>query len=172
MRTIDVFYQGEGIHGIEHLEVGPDHTFTNLKALIVEKHGLQIDALLFIEDSEEPIDESLVVDSHAEQAGIKVHVHRCKHIEGAVSFAGETVHHRFSPGATIARVKRWAAEKKFGMTDEDAGEHVLQIAGTNDRPAPGTHLGALAACPACRIAFDLVPDQRVNGADNVIEDLT
>ena len=31
--------------------------------------------------------------------------------------------------------------------------------------APGTHLGALATCAAgCRVSFDLVPDQRVNGA--------
>ena len=27
----------------------------------------------------------------------------------------------------------------------------------------GTHLGAIAACPDCRIAFDLVPNERVNG---------
>ena len=40
---------------------------------------------------------------------------------------------------------------------------MLQIAGTHDRPAPGTHLGTLAACPECCFAFDLVPDERVNG---------
>jgi hypothetical protein len=50
------------------------------------------------------------------------------------------------------------------MTPEEAGEHVLQIAGTHDRPAPSTHLGALAACPHCQVIFDLVPDQRVNGS--------
>jgi hypothetical protein len=50
------------------------------------------------------------------------------------------------------------------MTPEEASEHVLQILGTQDRPSPGTHLGALTKCPHCRLAFDLVPDQRVNGA--------
>ena len=50
------------------------------------------------------------------------------------------------------------------MTGEEAGEHVLQIAGTKDRPDPGTHLGTIASCPACKIAFDLVPDERVNGS--------
>jgi len=50
------------------------------------------------------------------------------------------------------------------MTDEDAGEHVLQVAGSHDRPAPGTHIGALTDGKVCGLAFDLVPDQRVNGA--------
>ena len=65
---------------------------------------------------------------------------------------------------TVARVKHWAAQRKFNMSPEEASEHVLQIKGSHDRPAPGTHLGTLAACPQCAVAFDLVPDQRVNGA--------
>jgi hypothetical protein len=81
----------------------------------------------------------------------------------AVTFNGETVHHHFGPGTTVARVKTWAAERKFGMTPQEAGEHVLQISGTKDRPDPGTHLGTIASCPACKIAFDLVPNERVNG---------
>jgi hypothetical protein len=82
----------------------------------------------------------------------------------AVTFNGETVERRFPPSATVARVKRWAAEKKFGMSEEEAGEHVLQIAGTHDRPAPGTHIGALTDDKVCGVAFDLVPDERINGA--------
>lgn len=172
MTSINIFYQGEGIRGIEHLEVSPNQTFAGVKALIIEKHNLETDVLLFLEDNDEPLDELLIVNSHVGQGEIKAHLHRCRHIEVTVNFAGETVHHQFSPGATIARVKRWAAEKKFGMTEEEASEHVFQITGTHDRPAPGTHLGALAVCPECHLAFDLVPDQRVNGApDAAVEDL-
>ena len=138
MTSIDIFYQGEGIRGIEHLEVDPNQTFAGVKALIIEKHELETDVLLFLEDSDEPLDELLIVTSHVGQAGIKAHLHRCRHIEVAVNFAGETVHHRFSPGASIARVKRWAAENKFGMTNEEASEHVLQIAGTH-RSADARH---------------------------------
>jgi hypothetical protein len=50
------------------------------------------------------------------------------------------------------------------MTEEEAGEHLLQIAGTTDRPTPGTHIGTLTSCPDCRVRFDLVPDERVNGS--------
>lgn len=84
-------------------------------------------------------------------------------MEVAVTFNGEMVHHRFGPGTTVARTKTWAAERKFGMTPQEASEHVLQITGTKDRPDPGTHLGTLASCPACKVAFDLVPNERVNG---------
>ena len=47
---------------------------------------------------------------------------------------------------------------------EEAGEHVLQLAGSHDRPAPGTHIGALTHGKVCGLAFDLVADERVNGA--------
>ena len=164
MREIDVFYQGEGVREIEHIELGPEHTFGSLKAILAEKHGLEADILIFLEDSDEPVSELLLLREHAGHAGVKVHVHRCRHVEVAVTFNDETVHHRFGPGTTVGRVKRWAAEHKFKMSPEEASEHVLQIKGTYDRPAPGTHLGTLAACPKCAVAFDLVPDQRVNGA--------
>ncbi len=144
-------------------KLAPDHTFANLKAILIQKHGLETDVLIFLEDCDEPLDELLLVREHTGHVGVKVHVHRCRHVEVAVTFNNETVHHPFGPGTTVARVKHWAAEHKFKMSPEEASEHVLQIKGTHDRPAPGTHLGTLAACPKCAVAFDLVPDQRVNG---------
>ncbi len=164
MKSIDLFYQGEGVGEIEHIELEPNATFAVLKARLVEKHKVPVDALLFIEDEDEPIDEGVRLKDRATTKGLKVHIHRCRHVEVTVTFNGETVNRRFPPSATVARVKRWAAEKKFGMSDEEAGEHVLQIAGTHDRPAPGTHIGALTNGKVCGVAFDLVPDERINGA--------
>lgn len=166
MQLIDIFYQGEDIQELDHLEVCADHSVAAVKALLIAKHGLAADILLFLEDRDEPLDDILIVREHAGPTGIKAHVHRCRHVEVAVTFNGETVHHRFSPATTIARVKQWAAVDKFHMSEAEAGEHVLQITGTHDRPAPGTHLGKLTTCPRCRIAFSLVADERVNGAPN------
>lgn len=164
-KNVDVFYQGEGIREIEHIEIGSHHSFSDLKAELASKHGMgtEPEVLMFIEDRDEPIDGDVLVREHAEACIIKIHVHRCRHIEVTVTFNGETVEHRFGPGTTIARVKRWAAEHEFGMSPEDASEHVLQIAGSDERPAPGTHLGSLVRHGKCRLAFDLVPDERVNG---------
>ena len=164
MNAIDIFYQGEGLREIEHIEVDADHNFGAVKALLVEKHGFHSDVLIFLEDTDEPVEEILIIRDHTGPAGVKAHIHRCRQVETAVAFNGETVRHPFGPGTTIARVKKWAAEHKFGMNAEEASEHVLQITGTHERPAPGTHLGSLATHTHCRISFDLVPDQRVNGA--------
>jgi hypothetical protein len=164
MTAIDLFYQGEGLREIEHIEVEPDATFATIKTRLREKHGFAIETFLFIEDDDEPVEEAVCVAERAGQTGLKAHLHRCHHIDVTVTFNGETVGHHFSPATTVARVKRWAAEHKFGMTPEEAGEHVLQIAGTHTRPSPGTHIGALVEGCFCKLAFDLVPDHRVNGA--------
>jgi hypothetical protein len=164
MARIDIFYQGERVREIEHTEADANDTVGVLKARLTEKHCADANALLFLEDGEDPLDEAVAIGTVAGPAGAKLHLHRCRRVEIAVTFVGETVTQPFGPGATVASVKRWAAQRNFGMTEEEAGEHLLQIAGTHDRPAPGTHVGTLAACPACRIAFDLVPDERVNGA--------
>jgi hypothetical protein len=164
MNSIDIFYQGEHIREIDHIQVDDGCSVGAVKMLILEKHGGEPGMLVFQEDSDEALDETILIATLDCIVGLKLHLHRCREVEVAVTFAGETVHHAFRPGTTVARIKGWAAEHKFGMTEEEASEHRLQIAGTYDRPAPGTHIGTLAACPDCRVAFDLVPDERVNGA--------
>ena len=164
MKSIDLFCQGEGVGEIVHIELALDATFAVLKSRLTEKYRIPDDALLFIEDEDDPIDESVLVKDRATAMGLKVHIHRCRHVKVTVMFNGKTVECHFPPSATVARVKRWAAEKEFGMSEEEAGEHVLQIAGTHERPAPGTHIGALTNDKADSLSFDLVPDERVNGA--------
>lgn len=164
MKTIDLYYQGEGLTEIQHLEVGAEETVGDVAARLREKHGFDAEAVLFAEDAEEPLVDDALVRNAAKAAGVKVHLHRCRQIDVAVTFNRETVNRRFAPGATVARVKQWAAMKKFDMTEEEAGEHVLQIAGTHNRPSPSTHIGALTNRKTCAVAFDLVPDERINGA--------
>jgi hypothetical protein len=164
MPSIDIFYQGEHIREVEHIEVDNGHTIAMIKALICAKHGGDAAILLFLEDGDEPIDEVVIIGQITRTSECKLHLHRCHHVEVSVAFAGETVRHSFRPSATIARIKTWVAVHKFGMTEEEAAEYRLQISGTHDRPTPGTHVGTLTACPNCKIAFDLVPDERVNGA--------
>jgi hypothetical protein len=138
MNTIDIFYQGEGIAGIEHIEFPADETLAALRIHLAKKHGFGEEVVLLIEDEDEPADEKKCLHQCSGLAGVKVHVHRCQRIEVRVTFNNESVEHKFSPSTTVAKVKRWAAEKKFGMSPEDAGEHVFQLTGTKDRPSAGT----------------------------------
>src|SRR4051812_3848525 len=142
MDHIDVFYQGEGVKEIEHIEFPRNETSAALKIHPAKRHGWSEDILIFIEDEDEPVDEKKHLHHCGGPSGVKVHAHRCKHVEVKVTFNGETVDHKFPPSATVARVKKWAAEKKFGMTPDEAGEHVLQLSGTDMRPSPGAHIGS------------------------------
>ena len=164
MKTIDIFFQGEGLHEVQYLQIESDATFGIIKAKLVEKYNLPDGVLLFVEDMDKPLDDDMRAADFAGTAGLKLHYSRCAKVEVAVTYNGETVHFHFSPSATVDRIKKWAAESKFKMTDEEAGEHVLQISGTHERPAPSSHIGALALPETCEVKFDLVPDERVNGA--------
>ncbi len=163
METLDIYYQGHGIREIDHIEVGRDHTVAIIKEILVKKHGLESDTVIFLEDQEEPLGDHLVIFELVQATSANLHLHRCRHVDVTVRFNGKPVQRTFAPSATIAHVKHWAAVKGFGMTEEQAGEHLLQIAGTKDRPAPGVHIGTLTSCPECKVTFDLVPDERVNG---------
>lgn len=161
---INVFYQAEGLSEIAHLEVEHDTPLSKVKELIAKTLGLEGDPALFLEDSDEPLVAETAIGEISDPRGVKLHVHRCRQVKVSVTFNGKTVNRQFAPAATVARVKTWAAVKQFGMTVDEAGEHVLQVTGTHDRPAPNTHIGTLVTHPRCEIAFNLVPDERVNGA--------
>lgn len=162
MTSISVFYQTESHAHVEHVNFSPDTTLGTVLAAIRAKHGTDAASHLFLEDADEPADLDKRLQELGGSKGVKVHVHRCKRIEVTVAFNG-TKQRAFAPAGTVARVKRWATDA-FHMSPEDAGEHVLQLAGTTDRPSPGTHLGTLATHPHCHVRFDLVPNERVNGA--------
>jgi hypothetical protein len=162
MTSIDVFYQGEHSREINVIEAVLAETLSDVKRRLTERHAVLAQALIFIEDGDEPLDETVVIETIVIGESAKLHLHRCRRIEVTVNFAGARKEREFAPSATIARIKSWAAEA-FDLSPDDAGEHLLQIAGSHDRPSPAAHVGTLAGS-ACKVAFDLVPDERVNGA--------
>lgn len=164
MKTIDIYFQGEGMPALDHLEVAETATFADVKALIARTHPHAAECHFFMEDHDEPLDHRTPVTEKAGKAGVKIHLARCQKVHVTVHYKAEIIRHDFGPGTTIARIKQWAAVAKFHMTEEDASNHHLQIAGTETQPDPGVHVGTLVSCPGCAIAFDLVPTPRVNGA--------
>jgi hypothetical protein len=118
--------------------------------------------VVLLEDSEEELE----LDKQLDQVGVgqrsRIHVHRCRKVEVSVNFNAGQRERRFSPATTVHRVKQWAVHE-FGLSKVDATEHVLQLCGSTTRPDEDTHLGALVQYPECRLCFDLVPKQRVEG---------
>ena len=163
-KKINVFLQGEGIKDVLRLELEPQHTAADVKLACASRLGVAMDEgmAVFLEDGEERVDESATIESLAGKHGVRLHLHRCHRIAVKVTYSARTVEHAFGPGTTIGAVKHWAAGK-LGIQKDDGAELVLQIAGTPEQPDVDVHIGTLAACPACALAFDLVPNPRIQG---------
>lgn len=165
MKDIEILLQGEHIPDIQLVALARGKKVRDLLAAAAHhrKEDAEGEFHVFAEDSDKPLaaDDELPVSEDGQP--VRVHVHRCGRITVTVTFNGVTKEHTYGPGTPIATVKKWAAIKAFGMDPGDAAEHVLQLAGTTDRPEPDTHIGALVSCPDCSLAFDLVPLKRVEG---------
>jgi len=164
VEIVTIFYQGEDLAAADLLEVERETTLASVRDILIAKHALSPEVLLFVEDTDGPVDGARLVCEIESASGTKIHAHRCRAIDVSVSYNGVTVTHRYAPGTTIARIARRTAIDDFHLSDEDAAEHVLQVKGNTVQPAPGTHVGALVRHPVCTIAFDLVPKVRVQGA--------
>jgi hypothetical protein len=158
MSKINVFLQGEGIKDVVRLQFEPTATALDVKRA-AHANG---EAAVFLEDQDEPLGDAVTVESLAGKHGVRLHVHRCRRVAVKVTYSGRVVEHVFGPGRTVGAVKKWAA-KEVGIPKEDAAELILQIAGTPEQPDVDVHIGTLAACPPCALAFDLVPNPRIQG---------
>lgn len=174
MTHIDVLVQGEGFTDMQVVRVAPEASVHTLFELIGRPRATgDGEALIFVEDFAVPVDadvlfEELLTEGVDTAGGgeckpLRLHIHRCRRVEVAVRFNGQTATRRFGPSTTIHRVHDWAARRAFGLSPRDAAEHVLQIQGTSTRPDRDVHLGTLATCGVCTLAFDLVPFKRVEG---------
>jgi hypothetical protein len=164
MSKINVFVQGEGIKDVVRLQLEPQSTALDVKRACAS-HGVQAngEAAVFTEDQDEPLADDVTVGSLAGKTGARLHIHRCRRVVVKVTYSGRVVERSFGPGRTVGSVKKWAAQE-LGIGKEDAAELILQIAGTHDQPDVDVHIGTLAQCPACALAFDLVPNPRIQGA--------
>lgn len=161
-----VYIQSEYFSDIKFVEVNDKATVAELKhaALALLPPGTEAsDLTLSVEDDDDDAHGHATHVKHLKKEyGVRVHLHRCKHVDVRVRFGAEDVHHKFRPATTVGRVRLWAGEK-FCMAPGDIAEHVLQIAGTTEQPDVDTHIGTLTKCPQCEVTFDLVPAHRING---------
>lgn len=157
-----IFLQSELLNDIEVIEVDEGASQRAIRQACLARIAeilLAEEFFLFIEDDD---DEDALLKLDCAIDDLRLHLHRLKAITVTVRYAGREAHHTFRPNATIARVKRWAAQE-FGVTPSDAAELMLQISGTDVRPDSDLHLGCLVKKPEHSVCFDLVPSPRVNG---------
>ena len=161
-----VYIQSEHFPDIKLVEIDDDATIEELKRVVLALLPPGTDATeltLSVEDDDDDAHAGATHVKHLKKEhGVRVHLHRCKHVDVHVRFGAEVVHREFRPAATVGRVRLWAGHK-LGMAPGDIAEHVLQIAGTNEQPDVDIHVGTLTKRPQCSVTFDLVPAHRING---------
>lgn len=161
-----VYIQSEHFPDIKLVEINDDATIDELKRAVLALLPPGTDSTELTLSVEDDDDDAHVGATHVKhlkkEHGVRVHLHRCKHVDVHVRFGAEVVHRQFRPAATVGRVRLWAGHK-LGMAPGDIAEHVLQIAGTTEQPDVDIHVGTLTKCPQCSVTFDLVPAHRING---------
>lgn len=161
-----VYTQSEHFPDIKLIEIDDEATIEELKRAVLALLPPGTDATeltLSVEDDDDDAHAGATHVKHLKKEhGVRVHLHRCKHVDVHVRFGAEVVHRQLRPAATVGRVRLWAGHK-LGMVPGDIAEHVLQIAGTTEQPDVDIHVGTLTKCPQCSVTFDLVPAHRING---------
>lgn len=173
--TIDLFVHREGTKPL-HVRAGSREQL----AEVLRKAGVEVVAGLRVfvgqpaavaqpdldkddaEDSHDPVDTAATLADLGVRRSGHVHCHRCRRVAVAVHYNGREARRSFSPAATVAFVTAWA-RRRFRLSDADAEKLVLQVCDSTVQPRPDEHVGELARGQDCRLCFDLVFDQRIEG---------
>jgi hypothetical protein len=164
--NFEVMVEGEGLLDIETIRLQEGSTGREIVAAVAVKGGFPIDdALLFVEDAEEPIDLAIVIAE--ENVGGKVHhVHRVRKIEVAVFYQGRHIEKAFPPSARIQRVLDWAVGPSgFKIDRVIAPEMELALHGQTTALPKNAHIGRYIKHPCHELAFDLIRGVVPNGTN-------
>lgn len=121
------------------------------------------DALVFVDDGEEPLDASLTLEQVGVADQTHLHVARCRRVTATVHFNEESTTQEFPPNVGMVAVFQWAAGPKgFNLAPADKAEHMLVVTGTDTQVDEDGHLEGYAS-DECSAQFDLVPKHRFEG---------
>ncbi len=163
MSKVRVFVQVQGKPGIRELEVGLPATPHEMRhALTLAAIEMDPDTLVFVDESDEPLQDDHSGPVDRLKAGSRIHITRCRKIKVAVHYLDRTIEHGFAPGVRVRAVKLWAV-REFKINPTDAGEHVLQLCNSTNQPPTDASLAELTDGSTCAVCFDLVPEKRVEG---------
>lgn len=118
------------------------------------------DATCWLENADAELALSAAVADVGEHG--HVHLSRCRRIEVTIHFAGKDKTHRFAPGTTVGRVRRWAVgENGFDLPKTQRPKHEIGICNSGVIADRQDHVGTLAS--DCELCFDLAPKDRFQG---------
>ena len=170
---IEVMAEGEGLEDVEIIRIPQGGTAREIVAAIARKGGFPVEeAVLLVEDSEVPVDLTLVITEDI--AGKIHHVHRVKKIAVKVFYKHLDKERHFPPSARVQRVLDWAVSKDgFNIDpsiapDMELALHDDKIPEDQKKPLPkNAHIGRYVHHPHHHLELDLIRGKVPNGADGV-----
>ncbi len=164
MELIELLMEGEGLADVEVIRLAPGSTAREIVVAAAAKGGFDPEeAVLFVEDGEEPIE--LVTVILEEHRGRVHHVHRLHHVEAEVFYKDGKIERRFRPSARIHRVLDWAVGPEgFKIDPPLRPEMELALHGTTTALPKNAHIGRFARRDQPRVKFDLIRGIIPNGA--------
>ena len=162
-----IIVDGEGLADLEVVVVPSGATAREVVFAIAKKTGIAVEeAILFVEDCEEPLALDLEIErlkhSHVH------HVHRARSIETTVYYQGQAKVKAFPPSARVQVVLEWAVGPEgFRIDPVIAPEMELALHGhTNELPRQA-HIGRYARHPHRKLVLDLIRGVVPNGTEPI-----
>ncbi len=168
MEEITVFVHRPGVPEPTEITISAALTVDGLLGrpeLVEVVADLRVDGrevIVMVEEEAEPLPPFDPIGHRGVRHGHRIHLGHHQKVEVEIFFTHRSAHHAFPPGARVRRVKDWAATH-FGLAENDAIEHVLNLHGSEETPSPGAPLSSLLRHHHHRLEFDLVPAKRVEG---------
>ncbi len=162
-----IIIDGEGLSDVEVMVIPEGSTGREVVRIIATKTGIGIDeALLFVEDSDEPLDLDLIIKE--DQAAHTIHhVHRARRVNVSVHYQNKIKTEAFSPSTRIQVVLDWAVSPQgFNIDPAIAPEMELSLHGETKELPKQAHIGRYVRHPHHELSLDLIRGVVPNGEKN------
>jgi len=159
----EIFVEGEGLPEVQAIRIPAGGSGREIVVAVAAMGGFPVEeGLLFVEDSEEPLDQAVAVLEDATRR--MHHVHRVRTVEVSVYYQDRPETKRFSPSTRIQRILDWAiGPDGFHLDATIAPEMELSLSGSTTPLPKGAHLGRYVHHPDQRLVLDLVRGVVPNG---------
>lgn len=164
--STEIIVDGEGLADVEVVIVPQGGTRREIVLAIVGKTGIAAEeTLLFLEDTEEPLELDVVIDKDQNASNVH-HVHRVRQVEVSVHYQGKTKMKAFSPSTRVHVVLEWAiGPKGFDIDPAIAPEMELALHGETKELPKQAHIGRYVRHPENKLVLDLIRGVIPNGSD-------
>jgi hypothetical protein len=159
-----IIVDGEGLTEVEVIVVPHGSTGREIVLELAKKTGIEVEqAILFIEDGDEPLNLDLVI---TEEAARDVHhVHRARRIKVLVYYQNDAKEKAFPPSTRVQVVLDWAVGPEgFKIDPTIAPEMELALHGETTELRKQAHIGRYVRHPHHELALDLIRGIVPNGS--------